>query len=44
MTPEFKQEFKNIYTYISEVLLVRDTTKKIVMNNKNNIKLTFLEG
>ena len=27
LTPEFKQEFRNIYAYIAEVLLVRVTTK-----------------
>lgn len=28
LTPEFKQEFRNIYAYIAEVLLVPDTAKK----------------
>ena len=28
LTPEFKQEFRHIYAYIAEVLLVPDTAKK----------------
>ena len=27
LTPEFKRELKIVYTYIAEVLLVRDTAK-----------------
>lgn len=30
LTPEFKHEFRNIYAYISEVLLVPETAKKQV--------------
>lgn len=30
LTPEFKQEFRNIYAYIAEVLLVPETAKKQV--------------
>ena len=28
LTPEFKQEFKNIYAYIANVLLVPETAKR----------------
>lgn len=31
LTPEFKQEFRNIYAYIAEVLLVPETAKKQVV-------------
>lgn len=31
LTPEFRQEFKDIYAYIAEVLLVPDTAKKQAM-------------
>lgn len=30
LTPEFKQEFKDIYSYIAEVLLVPETAKNQV--------------
>lgn len=30
LTPEFKQEFRNIYAYLAEVLLVPETAKKQV--------------
>lgn len=30
LTPEFKQEFRNIYDYIASVLLVPETAKKQV--------------
>ena len=30
LTPEFKQEFRNIYAYIAEVLIVLETAKKQV--------------
>ena len=30
LTPEFKQEFKDIYAYIAEILLVPETAKKQV--------------
>lgn len=38
VTPEFKQEFKNIYSYIAEVLLAPETAKKYTTQIINQVE------